>query len=246
LPGSPEPTARDERAARRVLVLAAVALLAVLIGVVVIVVTKVVGDDGSSGERSGAAPTTGRGVVEAIGPVKGTAVPAYVDERAAALDKATGTRLAVVSLAGYATEADARAAVGKLEVVAFLAAVPGGGPQVVADSLAGWAVRARRDALAERDEIEDLLPTVDDPEFASFYRDELSRLARVAGGAKADGPVVFALVVRGPSVELRALAKAPAARLVDVGGGASATADVEYTALRPEEVDRAGTPDLRP
>ena len=164
------------------LLLAAVALAAVLIGVVVVTITKVVRDDDSSSQRTDTTQRTGGGVVQAIGPVRGEAVPAYVAERVEALDKARGNRVAVVSLGAYGTEADARGVVGKdPEVLALLVAAPGGGPEVVTGPLSTWATGAVRDARSLRKGVEELLPTVDDPEYASFYRDELVRLDRLAG-----------------------------------------------------------------
>jgi hypothetical protein len=248
--GSPEPTEADDRAARRVVLLAAVALVAVLVGAVVVAITQAVRTDGGGDASaiSGEGATPSAAEVTSVGPARGLAVPTYLDARRAALTDAEGVRLAVVSFGAYRTEAGARAAVagGPLVVQALLAAVPGGAPSTVAGALADWAKRIAADAIAERDEIAKLLPTVDDAEFTAFYQAELIRLDKLTKAASPGGELVFGLVVSGPASALRALAGSGGVRLVDVGLGAKPASGVTYTGLRPEEQTKTGDPDLRP
>jgi hypothetical protein len=185
-----------------------------------------------------------------IGPDRGAVLATYIADRGKALDNfgADGTGVAVVSFERYATEAEARAAVaGAVEIGALLVAAPGGEPEVVRGSLRDWGVDARDAAGDERQELEKLLAsdTIDDPEFADFYAAEVIRLKRLEAALDPEGPVVFGLLVQGPAESLRAIARAPGVRLVDVASGAvDAQADVR--GLRPEETERAGEPATRP
>src|SRR5439155_27372760 len=70
------------------------------------------------------------GKLDAVGPLNGTDVAQYVIDRQAALQKATGSRVAVVSLSNYRTAAEAPADAGALTAVGVLAAPPGGTPPV--------------------------------------------------------------------------------------------------------------------
>ena len=189
-----------------------------------------------------------KGAVVALGPVRGAAIGAYVGARNQVLAQAEGTRLAVVSFTRYASEAEARRAVGDVKVVSLLVAAPGGQPDTVAGSLDRWAGASRQDALRQRSEIQHLLDsgTVDDPDYLSFYRSEVARFTRVAQSIDPSRPLVFALVVSAPAAELRNMAKAPGVRLVDVGDSAKATPGAAFTGLRPEETVTAGTPPTRP
>jgi hypothetical protein len=144
------------------------------------------------------------------------------------------------------TEPEARAAAGRLQVVNLLAAAPGGSPSVVTGTMADWVngqVGANR---SERDEIQRLVPTVEDPQFRTFYQEEVARLGQLIDSVKPDGPHVFAVTVRGPAPDLQALARAPDIRLVDVGPSAKLPPDTPLRGLRPEETARANDPPTRP
>ena len=171
----------------------------------------------------------------------------YLDERKQALALATGERMAVVSLDGYATEADARTKVGPVTVDALLAAAPGAHPSVVTNGLTAWAKSQREADELERTEIAKLLPTVDksDP-FRPFYESELVRLDAAIESVSPTSPVVFGLVVRAPAETLKTLAATAGVRLVDVGESAQAEPDAVYRGLRPEETVKAGQPATRP
>lgn len=246
-PGEAVDDDAERRAAVRSLVLLGVAVVAALVGLAVMALT---GDDRHDADDlvlerqdgDDAAP-----VVE-VGPRVGADVDGYVTARHDALEGATGLRLAVVSLDGYRTEAEARDLVADAEVLALLVAAPGGEPRTVAGDLGDWAQDESEAARAEREEILSLLPTVDvtDP-FRGFYEGEVERLAAMADALDAaDAPLVFALVVRADATALRPLVEAEGVRLVDVAHGPEPAPSATYRGLRPEEQQTAGTPDVRP
>jgi hypothetical protein len=175
------------------------------------------------------------GAVTAIGPLNGTDLTQYIPTRQAALAKASGERVAVVSFSRYVTAAEARAAAGRAPVVALLAAPPGGAPSLVKGDMAEWAQQQKTAAVAERDQTAELLKTVDDPEFKPFYQSEVVRLNKLIAGISPNGPVVFAVAVRGPAADLQALARTPGVRLVDVGASDKASDRAEYHGVRPEQ-----------
>jgi hypothetical protein len=183
---------------------------------------------------------------QAIGPVAGSPVAAYIGDRKLALAGAQGERVAVVSLGGYSTEADSRAAVGSLPVVGFIVAAPGANAVTVTGGLDAWAQEQRKADETERNEIKSLIPTVDDAQFKKFYESEVTRLDKAITDVSPASPVVFAVIVRGPAADLQALAVKPGIRLVDVGVTAQTTPDTAFRGLRPEETDKAGLPPNRP
>lgn len=185
-------------------------------------------------------------VVTDLGPLPGVDLPGYVANRKQALAALKEERVAVVSLAKYATEAQAKAAVGSLQVVALLVAPPGVGPSVVTTDLPTWA-KAQTDATrAERDEIAKLLPTVDDPAFKSFYQSEIARLDKAVKNFAPDTALVFGVVVKGAAQPLQALGARPDVRLVDVADQAQVDPKATFRGLRPEETAKANDPSLRP
>lgn len=186
------------------------------------------------------------GVVPDIGPVNGRDLPSYVTERKAALGQAQGPRVAVVSFSKYETESEARAMFGKADVVALLAAAPGGTPSVVKGSLNDWVDQQKEAAKNQKAEIQKMMPTVDDPEFKQFYTQELARLDGLTAKISATGPVVFGAVVREPAKALQDLDHASGVRLVDVGDSSKASSKDNYHGLRPEETVKAGDPATRP
>ncbi|HEX2273816.1 MAG TPA: hypothetical protein VHG90_08080 [Acidimicrobiales bacterium] len=244
---APPPGRDDEdRKVRRSLLLFAVSLVVVGLGGFV-AVTFGRGDDPTNRREPGSAESAEVGPsADGIGPFPGEEIAAYSTGRGQALATATGARVAVVSLSRYMTEPEARAAVGRLQVVNLLAAAPGGSPSVVEGTMVDWVngqVEANR---SERDELQRFIPTVDDPQFKAFYEEEVARLTKLIDGVKPDGPHVFAVTVRGPAVELQALARAPDVRLVDVGPSAKLPPGTPLRGLRPEEKDRANDPPTRP
>ena len=241
----------EEQATRLVLrTIAAVVAFVFAAGVVVVVQRADrddVGDEPAIG--AGADPATGFvGGDRAIGPLQGIELTAYREERRKALAEATGQRAAVVSFARYLTETEVEellSEVADTKARSLLVAAPGGIPAVV-DDLDDWATDQRRVAKQEREELERLLPTIEDQEFLDQYRSDIDRLRRLETSVDPKGAVVFGAVVVADSDDLRALGDAEGVRLVDAGVGDDVPADDEARGLRPEEVVEAGEPPSRP
>lgn len=241
----------DDRAARRTVRLLAVGLfVAVLAATLVASLASLRNMDSprsattaaGGAKQSGAVPPT----VTDLGPLPGVDLAGYVKNRRDALAATRNDRVAVVSLAKYSTEAQARALAGTAPVVALLVAPPGVAPAVVTTDLATWA-KAQTDATrSERDEIKKLLPTVDDPAFKTFYQSEIDRLDKSLKTYAPDAALVFGVVVRAPAATLQALGARPDVRLVDVGDNAQPDPKAVYRGLRPEEQAKANEPPLRP
>jgi hypothetical protein len=189
------------------------------------------------------------GAVATIGPLDGTDITPYIAGRQAVLQKASGERAAVVSLDHYATETEARAVAtaGKAQVVALLAASPGAAPSMVTGDMATWAQQQRDSATHERDQTQEYLKNgVDDPDFRTFYQQEVARLNKVLGSIDPKGKVVFGLAVTGSAADLQALAKQPGERLVDVASSAKVSDRTEYRGIRPEQNVTVNQHDPRP
>ena len=241
----------DERAARRTVRLLVVAVFVALVGATVSVAVRLVRDEppgGSSARSSSRSASSGtpRPDDQGIGPLPGAVIADYLGDRRIALERLTGETIAVVSLTRYATEAEVRAGVAPLTVVALLAAPPGDTPSVVTTSLTQWADERREAQRTERDEISRLIPTTDDPDFKVFYEQEVVRLDKAITALDPAGPVLFGVVLRGSADELRALSLKPGVRMVDVAAPDQVTETLEYRGLRPEETDKAGEPPTRP
>ncbi len=247
-----ERSAHDALAARRVLRLFAVAVFVVVVGAVFAFTATRGRDDppqasSPSGRTTATDPASGASSDGSIGPLVGADVGAYIEARRQALTAAApGEGVAVVSLEGYKSEAEARAAVGSVKVEALLAAAPGAHPSVVTDGLEAWTKRQRQADESERAEIRKLLPTVDDPVFKEFYESEVVRLDTAIASVSPTSEIVFGLVVRGPTDALKALGDAPGVRLVDVGLPVAAGSGALFQGLRPEETTKVGQPATRP
>lgn len=181
------------------------------------------------GQQGGPAePEPGR-VAEVVGPVRGADVPAYVDDRTAALLEApAAVDTAVVSFTQVLRVQDALALVeGTGTVRAVLLRLPlqlaapttvrvGPGEDPVA------AVDAELEAAVaplaqEQDELRQLLDggTVDDEDFIEEYERRLAEITEVRELVEDGGALVHAVVVRAPVEELQALEGTTAVRLVD-------------------------------
>lgn len=239
------PSEDADRAARWTIRFLAVALFVAVIAVV-LRVSLLSLDDGSSGPAQGRAKNGAPATVEDLGPEAGVDLAAYAQNRRAALAGVTGDRVAVVSLASYGTEAQARRLVGALPVVALLVAPPDGSPSAVQGDLATWANAQTATIREERDEIRKLIPTVTDAAFKAFYTSEVERLDKAAKALTPTSAMVFGVVVRGPAPALQALAARPEVRLVDVAEGSEPGPEAAYRGLRPEEKVKAGDPAIRP
>lgn len=237
--------AGDRRAARNSARLLAAGLFMAVLGAVVAFSVYSVLRDGRSEDAppsgSDALPDVAAG--NRIGPQPGADVAAYLEaSRRSVAAGGTGERLAVVSMKGYRTEADARGVVADLPVVALLVALPGRPPATTSD-LPRWIGEQQAADRAERDEIRKLIPTVDDPSFKKFYADEVARLDKAIASTPTD--VVFGVVVRAAPPRLQALAASPDVRMVDVARH-DPDADASYRGVRPEETTVAGEPATRP
>ena len=236
--GRPDPS--DGRAARRTARFLGTSTFVFVVGAVVAFsVYDVRRDSGSAGVSTSGGPSTESA---AVGPLPGADLGPYLEATKQAVATATGDRLAVVSLKAYRTEADARKVVGDLPVVSLLVALPGRTPATTTD-LPRWINDQKAAERAERDEIKNLIPTVDDPSFKKFYTDEVARLDKAINAVPAN--LVFAVVVRGPAPRLQALAASADVRMVDVAPGEPG-ADAQYRGIRPEETAIASEPSTRP
>jgi hypothetical protein len=188
-------------------------------------------------------------LINAIGPLAGRDLTAYVSDRRNELGQARGPHAAVVSLAQYSSESDVRRLFDGVDIRALLVAAPGGGPTLVKGDLAAWAERTRAEAAEERKQFESLLPTYDPEDEAEFIeqaRADIERLTKLERTVSSDGPVVFAVVVVADVAELRRLAATTGVRLVDVGADAELPEDTRIRGIRPEETTTAGDPVTRP
>lgn len=183
---------------------------------------------------------------DGIGPLAGTDLDAYSTTRRAALSDAAGRRSAVVSFVSYVSPKDMREMLASVEVRRALVAIPGGRPvEAPADDIMATLRRQREEAAEEKSALDELLPTVDDPEFKQSYREDIERLTRLLAAGEVT-KVVYGAVVVGSADQLRALAKTPSIRLVDVGPTAVAPPEGSVAGIRPEELTRAGEPPTRP
>lgn len=245
MPGEPS----DEQLTRLVLrVLAAVVTLTMAGGIATVAGRLDERNDADADERDPATIVGDLTPQGGIGPLAGTAVAAYLQQRKSALPATTGTRAAVVSFSTYLTPPEATAALEGVEVVHLLVAVPGGRP-VEADSgekLDDLVKRQRAEAEEERKALVELLPTVGDPDFKAQYEADIARLTALLAAPAKVSDVVFGAVVVGPADKLRALSTRPGIRLVDVGPDAEAPTPGTVAGLRPEETTQANTPETRP
>jgi hypothetical protein len=240
-PDAPVTPEERQQAVRLIVRFVAAGLAVIVAAGVALLLTRDSGDDLDFGGKVT--------LVNAIGPLSGRDVERYMFDRKAAPKTATDVRAAVVSLAAYRTEADARKLVEGLNVRALLVAPPGGRPTVVTGDLTAWADQTRQDAASERAEFERLLPTYDAKEEAEFLADakaQIARLQKVEKSASATGDVVFAMVLVAPANELRRLADTTGVRLVDVGVGPAVPAMARVRGIRPEETGVTGDPLTRP
>ncbi len=239
---------KDERAARWTLRFLAVGLFVAVIGATLVLSLATLEDDEAPAPVEEGRVET---VVTAppppeVGPKAGADVPTYIAARKAALAGVRDERVAVVSFAKYATQAQAKTLAGSTPVVALLVAPPGVGPAVVTGDLAAW-IKTQTDATrTERDEIKKLIPTVTDQAFKTFYNEEVARLDKALKNFAPESPLVFGMVVKAPAAALQALGAKAEVRLVDVAENANQDPNALYRGLRPEETVKANDPSLRP
>lgn len=239
---------RDERSARWTLRFLAAALFVAVIGATLVASLASLGDEPApargGGDRVETVVTTPP--APEVGPPPATAVSTYIAGRKTALAGVSEERVAVVSLAKYSTQAQAKALAGSSPIVALLVAPAGMGPSVVTGDLAAWAKSHTEEMRTERDEIKKLIPTVTDPAFKTFYTEEVARLDQALKKFEPTSALVFGMVVKAPAAALQALAAKGEVRLVDVAENANDDPKAVYRGLRPEETAKAGEPALRP
>jgi hypothetical protein len=246
-PGPLYPDQPDDRAARRTLRFLAVALFVAVVAGAVVLSLVLMDDDESSPVAGGEVETvTTLPPPPELGPDPGVELAGYVAGRKAALAATRDERVAVVSLAKYSTQTQAKTLAGSLPIVALLVAPPGIGPSVVTGDLATWTKSETEAIRAELEEIKALIPTVDDPAFKAFYTQEVERFDKALKSFAPDSALVFGVVVRGPAAALQALDARSEVRLVDVGETAVPDPKAIYRGLRPEEQVKANEPALRP
>ncbi|HUP86141.1 MAG TPA: hypothetical protein VM143_10785 [Acidimicrobiales bacterium] len=182
------------------------------------------------------------------GPLPGADVSAYVATSTGRLSEAKGRRAAIVSFDEYRTPEEADALLGDVDVRSLLVALPGGRPVVLAphDDLAEVTKTQRDEATAEKKALEQLLPTVEDPDFTRQYQADIDRLGRLLAARADRDDVVFGAVVVASASDLRAMAATAGVRLVDVGSTAEPPKPTTFAGLRPEEALEAGEPPTRP
>lgn len=235
MPSTSSAAADPER--RLILRTVAAALAVVAAGSFAVLSTR--DRDSESGDQVVESPA------DAIGPPAGTPLATYRARRAAALQAVEGRRVAVVSFTRYRDEPEARAALRDVRVVRLLVAARGGEPAVVTGSLERWVETTARTLAEEREALTAMLDT-DDPAFRAQFTEDIRRIDAVRAGLDARGPIVFGAVVEAGGDELRALARTPPVRLVDVGATTKLPDAARTTGVRPEETIRAGQPRERP
>jgi hypothetical protein len=239
----------DERAARWTIRFLAVGVFVAVVSVAVFFTLNAIHDGGSS-RASGPPPVvetvTTLPAAPEVGPAPGTEIAGYITARKAALAATAEERVAVVSLAKYSTQAQAKTLAGTNTVVALLVAPAGVAPAVVTGDLATWSKEQTAATTAERAEIAKLIPTVTDPAFKKFYNDEVARLDKALKNFAPTSAMVFGMVVKAPAAALKTLGTKAEVRLVDVAPTAAPAPDTIYRGLRPEETAKANEPPLRP
>lgn len=241
--GAAEPDG-DLRAARRTLVLFVLAVGAALAGFVMVLAGGR-GDDGGSTIADAPDAVPGALGDVSIGPPPGESVERYVDNRRSALDEVEGRRVAVVSLTGYSTVETTIELLEGLDVERYLIAMVGDGPRTTRD-VDGTRTDVVDVATEQLADIEEIAPTVeDDPDYSSFYAEEIERYRRLLDDADRDD-VVFGVVVMATASELRSLASRASVRLVDIGAADRIERDATVRGLRPEETATVGEPRFRP
>ena len=183
-----------------------------------------------------------------LGPLPGTSITAYARAAKVELEDVAGRRAAVVSFAGYRTPEQATRLVDGTDVVSWLVALPGGRPQDLQPDrdLVGWTKGQRDEATAEKKALEQLLPTVEDPDFRRQYQADIDHLASLLAVGPDRRDVVFGALVVGDVTHLRAIGGRAEVRCVDLDADDTPPPATSYAGIRPEEGIEAGEPPTRP
>lgn len=197
-------------------------------------------------------PGSGAPAAAAVGPVLGADIVDHVARRSAVLDEVgEDPRLAVASFDGYVTpDAAIDALPDGAEVVEVQYRLPSQGerPQRLETDRAGLVAAvdevvdgALEEFAAEEQEVQRLLDsdTVEDEAFREDLELRLSELQTIRNLLATEAPVVFAVVVRAPGDDLRALSEHADVRLVDVAPADADAETVVFYGVLPEDRDRA-------
>lgn len=188
----------------------------------------------------------------AVGPVLGTRIDDHLERRSAALDEIGGEQyLAVVSFEEYVAPDAVLAALpedAEIAEVQYRLPAEGERPQRL-DTDRDGLVPAVEDAVdtvleefaSEEQEVQRLLDsgTVEEEDFREDLELRLSELQTIRNLLATDAPVVFAVVVRAPGDDLRALSEHADVRLVDVAEADADMGSVLFYGVLPEDRDRA-------
>lgn len=187
-----------------------------------------------SEERSKVATSpsaTVTGGAASIGPAPGEAVPAYVERKKSLLVSRAGkspwkASHAVISFGTYVRAADAEKLAGKAagKVSAIQIRVPHPGQErreVNVTAGIDAAVKEALDGLIKETEqelrdLEELIPTVDDPSFKRVYQEDVKAHKDLLFVLRSDPPVLFAVVLRSTYGLLRDVQAREGVRLVDL------------------------------
>lgn len=216
------------------------------------------GPEAVAGEGTGAGPGSDDPVLgvtpQAVGPVAGGQVAPYIERRTAALDALdTGDDPvpAVVTFDEYRTPQQVLEALpGDAEVLEVQYRLPAEGERprrlvVARDELVAMveeAVDVAREEFADEEhEVQRLLDsdTVEDESFREDLERRLSELQALRNLLASGSPVAFAVVVRAPADDLRALSGHADVRLVDVAPDVADTEATVFYGVLPEDRDRA-------
>ena len=235
MPGSDHDLRNDQEDARgieRLLHFLAGGVVIFLLGAGVLVISAI--NQGSDSPATAAA----------AGPQAGTPVQVYIGQRHLALASAEGESTAIVSLREYVPDDGAQGIISGAAVLRYLVAAPGGAPEVTED-VARWRVDARLRAVEERDALSEQISSTQEAEFAQVAQQDVDRLNKLIQSLDAKGPVIFGAVVEDDAKALAKLVTHPKVRLVDTILPSPAS-DSTTRGVRPEEVDTAGNPPVRP
>lgn len=208
----------------------------------------------SAGGSTGALPgARGAGAASpAVGPVVGADVDDYLERAGAGLDDLPGDdpQPAVVSYGEYRTPEEVLASLpATAEVLSVQYRLPSEQerPQRLDTDRDGLVatveevVEGAREQFAEEErEVQRLLDsgTVEEESFREDLELRLSELATIRDVLAGEAPVVFAVVVRAPPDDLRALSEHDAVRLVDAAPGDDDGSGLVFYGVLPEDQDR--------
>lgn len=214
-------------------------------------------DGGGSAVGPTAEPTSGDGPALAggavvVGPAEGQQLDAYIAERREALaDVPDGEmRVAVVSFTDYLAGQDAADVIPdelSAQVLQLRLPDPRMEPFEVEvddgiEEAAAEAIAEERERIAEEEaEFRELLEsgTVEDEDFVAEFREQLESLKAVRNLLDTGAGTVFAVVVRGPGEDLRALAESAQVRLVDPAPAETDADASTFYGLLPDDEETA-------